>query len=115
MDIITVTVGRNVRPSHPTLANKPLSDNDWRAYVSEVSHLLRRYAANRTSWIEVHYGIGTWDGVAEESAKITIHDARTGGSAVPTLTRALRYLAGCHDQDALAVSVGRSELITVRG
>lgn len=110
----TVTIGRNV-PSHN---GEPMSALDWATFEDEVIEALTSAAWERQiAFVEVHRGMGGWDGVTEESVKIMM----ALKSALPELTEdcrdllslrnSLRDLVAFYGQDALALSIGECELI----
>ena len=59
--------------------------------------------------IETHYGKGTWDGVEEESAKISVLSDQPL-THLSYLRQALANLAEEYGQDAIALTIGTSEL-----
>jgi aspartate kinase len=72
MQAVGVTIGRNRRPESTVEPHAPLDDTAWAGFVGSVRDTLDHHLARPGSWIEVHYGAGEWDGVREESAKVTI-------------------------------------------
>ena len=61
---ITATVGRNV-------GTTPLDQGAWEALQQRVRNALAIATTDDdTRRTELHYGVGTWDGVTEESVKI---------------------------------------------
>src|SRR5690606_20012643 len=71
---VSFTIGRNHRPSHPTNANKPLSDEQWALFISDTKKVMSTFFTTKTGWFEIKYGKGEWEGVTEESATITFTD-----------------------------------------
>ena len=114
----TATIGRNFSNTHsnPALQGKPMTLSAWSRFVEDVTaDMASTYAdlyldgAERT--FEVHYGKGVWEGVEEESAKITLlaefeHDER----GLSTLRNYLSENARQYGQDAIALTIGTSEL-----
>ena len=65
--------------------------------------------AERT--FEVHYGKGVWEGVEEESAKITLlAEFELDERGLSTLRNYLSENARQYGQDAIALTIGTSEL-----
>ena len=126
MHSYTVTIGRNVPVTDPTLPQRddvtgqriqvPMSDEQWATFVEDVkADMASTYAdlyldrAERT--FEVHYGKGVWEGVEEESAKITLlAEFELDERGLSTLRNYLTDLAGEYGQDAIALTIGTSEL-----
>ena len=64
----TATIGRNV-------GTEPMTITDWEQFIEDVRSDMLRFAvesAIHVESVETHRGKGTWEGVEEESAKITI-------------------------------------------
>ena len=120
---VQVNAGRNV-------GTVPMSDERWDRFYAELSWALGRYAADMTPGLEWtdyaldaerHTGLGTWDGVTEESMHVSLYwddatpadkrDYAADLAAGDTLRATLKALARGYGQDALALIVG-SELIT---
>ena len=117
MHVYTATIGRNISTNHPdaTRAGKPLTLTEWGQFVEDVTadmgSLARRWDYAGDDTLEVHYGKGEWDGVEEESAKITLlTDMPLGECAVDDLRRLLTENARHYGQDAIALTIGTSEL-----
>lgn len=115
---VSFTIGRNHRPSHPTHANKPLSNEQWALFISDTKKVMSTFFTTKTGWFEVKYGEGEWEGVTEESATITFTDKI--GNLGPRLNapadqRAFQErvasLAHTYHQDAIAVTIGSVLLI----
>ena len=93
-----------------------MSDEQWATFVEDVkADMASTYAdlyldrAERT--FEVHYGKGVWEGVEEESAKITLlAEFELDERGLSTLRNYLTDLAGEYGQDAIALTIGTSEL-----
>jgi len=105
---ITATVGRN-------LNGVALTVEHWEALQRRVRNALT-YATTGKGKTETHYGVGTWDGVTEESVKIarygTAWSADYGQGAGPEWLRAeLGEIARVYRQDAIALVIGEGELI----
>lgn len=112
----TATIGRNFSPTHPLpgLQNKPMSLSAWGRFVEDVQADMYRFAVESAIHVEeseVHYGKGVWDGVEEESAKITIlTTSRADDGGLNILRNYLSENARGYGQDAIALTVGASEL-----
>ena len=100
---ITLTLGRNRQTT-------PMSGPEWLTFQRQATALLTELAGTEPSWIETHYGVGEWDGVREESVRITLLDALE----VPALgfLDAVSALAATYGQDAIAFATGTSVLLT---
>ena len=59
--------------------------------------------------LEVHYGKGTWEGVPEDSAMISVR-SHAPITHLHSLRRELGELADKYGQDAIALTIGTSEL-----
>ena len=115
---VSLTIGRNHRPSHPTHANKPLSNEQWALFIVDTKKVLVNFFSTTTGWFEVKYGAGEWEGVTEESATITFTDTASNvghrlGSRKEHLAfqNRLARLAHTYHQDAIAVSISHVILI----
>lgn len=103
---ITATIGRNI-------GDVPMGTSRWKTFPTDVRRILVRAATdNGANIIDVatRTGEGTWGGELEESASVTVV---TNG--LPNMTRIrtrLAALAARYEQDAIALAVGESELIT---
>src|SRR5664280_1000279 len=101
---LTVTVGRNI-------AGAPMTADHWEALQRRVRTVLA-YATTGAGRIESHYGVGEWDGVSEDSAKITRYGTTWGQERSAAWLRAeLGEVARVYRQDAIALVVGEGELI----
>lgn len=105
----TATIGRNV-PGHE---GEPMTLTMWEQFREDVTADMHRFAAEsalHVECIETTYGKGVWCGVEEDSAKITM--LTTAQADNPGILR--RYLsesARHYGQDAIALTIGQSELI----
>lgn len=106
MYVYTATIGRNMRTSTSTYA---MSAVRWEQFVEDVEADMLR--AVPSDIVEIHRGKGVWDGVEEESAKITLlrHSEATD-AMLYELRRYLSENARQYDQDAIALTIGESEL-----
>ena len=110
----TATIGRNVPSNH----GSPMSDLDWSTFEDDVTEaLLSGFPCHRHLTVEVHRGIGTWDGVTEESVKVTVLSPAQLPDVVEScydvlhIRSELRERAAFYGQDAIALTIGTSELI----
>lgn len=99
---LQVSIGRNI-------GAEPMSADLWRSFQDDARANLYAHTTGDERTVEFHYGTGVWDGVAEESAHVTIHTVRDYDRA--GLTRALAVLAHVYGQDAIALSIGVTDLI----
>jgi hypothetical protein len=96
---IVLTFGRNIGLT-------PMPDDRWRAFIQAAAAALTESAPG--AFIETHHGRGVWKGVAEDSAKV----AAIGGLAdLTALAARLEDLAAEFEQDAIALTVGTTQLI----
>jgi hypothetical protein len=100
MRTVMVSIGRNI-------GNEPMSDRDWTAFVNATSNAIRRAGESP----EIHFGHGTWDGIREESAHITVY--RHTDTEIPrtAIYERLAFLAEYFGQDAIALSISEPILI----
>ena len=105
MYVVSVTIGRNV-------GTTPMSDRRWREFVMDAQGTIEQNTFERQrESIEIHRGRGEWSGIEEDSAMVTVL-LRSGLSdeARANLKRDLSELARFYDQDAIALTIGTSEL-----
>lgn len=101
---VTVTIGRNV-------GNAPMSPNDWARFGARVEGVLIGALGVELGDIERHDGRGVWDGVEEDSAKFSVLVPDFDADKYAALKYRLRIIADDFEQDAIALSVGVSELV----
>lgn len=100
--IIQASIGRNI-------GSEPMSKRDWTRFLNDVADAIRAQGESP----EVHFGTGTWEGVTEESARITVYrDRMPDPYALLTITDRLATLAGRYGQDAIGLVVSESILCT---
>lgn len=104
----TATIGRNV-------GDTPMSDSEWETFIDEVTSDLSAYARSWDSAVpdavEIHRGQGSWGGVVEDSVKVTLlTEVSLGDNALSDLRRKLSENARLYNQDAIALTIGVSEL-----
>lgn len=113
----TATIGRNFSPTHPLpgLQSKPMTLSAWERFAEDVQADMVKYLqAGQVEpvTVEVHYGRGEWNGVTEESAKITVlRNDYADADYLTDLRYSLEILASDYGQDAIAFTVGTSELL----
>lgn len=106
---IQVNIGRNFE--HSTLGTVPMVSDKWREFQEQVVYILlqlREHTDMGEPSVEIHLGVGEWDGVPEESAKISVYNE--GGFDLVQVKNELRDLAKQFGQNTIALIVG-SELI----
>lgn len=127
-----ITIGRNTPVTDPTLPQyddvtgdriqAPMSITQWETFKDDAAEALR-VAFEKTrdtdsyGWsdgddemvIEAHHGKGVWKGVEEESTKVTMLTA-SPVTHLHWLRGELTALAREYGQDAIAFTVGESEL-----
>jgi deoxyadenosine/deoxycytidine kinase len=116
MKTATVTIGRNNK--NPQIG--PLWDSEWETFIDRVTAALRSFESKANggddTWTEIHLGTGTWNNIPEESAKITIfytaEDSSREQKAINELKETLAILGNIFEQDAIALSLGTSELVS---
>lgn len=96
---VTISVGRNVRST-------PMRAREWQAFTSDVARLLEHYGA--VVYVDGATSVGTWGGVREASCTWV---ATLSGDKVKHLRARLAQLAGAYCQDAIAMTVGKTELL----
>lgn len=101
-DIVTVTIsiGRNI-------GDEPMGDYQWEEYRNAISGYLARFAD--TVYVDGAHSRGEWDGIPEDSA--------TWVAAVPVgnvngLRASLVLDCWTYDQDAIALTIGETELVS---
>lgn len=101
-NIVHVTIGRNI-------GRVPMALPDWATFSTAVRDRLAWHLEGAT--VTEHDGTGDWEGVREESVVITAYGAPVTLNAQILLTRDLATLARNFEQDAIAVTFGRSVLV----
>lgn len=122
MYVIAVTIGRNVPVTDPTLPQydavtgvrltEPMTDARWADFIESVKRdVIEALDGNRYGVIEVSEGMGEWGGVTEPNATITVRrHTQAQDSQLERLRRYLSEDARHFDQDAIALTIGISEL-----
>lgn len=105
MYVYTITIGRNV-------GDVPMPDEQWHAFQQDVNSIIGN-VADPGGFFERHTGIGVWSLAPEQSHKqafgqdepltdLDLHNVRVN----------LAELARRYQQDAIALTIGQSELIS---
>jgi len=102
MTSITISIGRNIGAEPMTLTN-------WRDFISAVTRIIGYADPNAVLYVTAAESIGEWDGVSEQSRTWV---GSIADESVDSLRAMLRALASVYEQDAIALSVGHTELIT---
>lgn len=115
----TVTIGRNYGSvAHPELAGQPMSSLDWAEFEDKVAELLSdlcSFSSASEDFVEIHRGTGIWGGVREESAKLALYrEYPLTESQAFNLRSGLAELAEIYGQDAICLSIGQSELVSLK-
>ena len=106
---IQVNIGRNFE--HSTLGTMPMVSDVWREFQERVVDILlqlREHTDMGEPSVEVHLGVGYYDGIPEESAKISVY--HEGGFDLDAIREHLFELLPDYKQKSIALIVG-SELI----
>ena len=98
-------IGRNVDST-------PMSDARWADFIASVkADMMTALDADKISVIEVSEGMGEWEGIPEPNATIAVRrHTQAQDSQVEHLRRYLSENARIFDQDAIALTIGISEL-----
>lgn len=99
--IMQASIGRNI-------GSEPMSARDWTRFLNDVADAIRTHDESP----EVQFGTGTWEGVTEESARITVYRDEIDTGRVAWIKQRLRVLAGRYGQDAIGLVVSESMLCT---
>lgn len=114
MNITEIRIGRNI-------GNVPMPAVDWQRFIDEARTDLVDFAKDiqaENYWTEVHTGTGTFEGISEDSAIITLY--WDNGNPTPArvehahnqLTDHLIWLAAWYHQKAVAAVHGTSTLVS---
>lgn len=97
---VTVSIGRGAHERQ-----EPLDRIEWSAFRLAVGRLLD---VDGTVFVDGAASTGEWDGRAEESATFV---AEYPQHALASLRAGLRWLAKEYGQQAIALTVGRTEFV----
>ncbi len=95
----TVTIGRHV-------GEEPMAQARWSAFRAQVFVAVR--AASSAVYYVTEVGRGGWEGTPEEAYTVVFEPVADRQDALRDDLRGLRAL---YDQDAIAYTVGRTELL----
>jgi len=109
MHSVTVTIGRNFTSRLHPERTQELSAEAWKEFIEDVKDALSYHMIEDEDTLEVHLGSGSWQGIEEESAKVTLLSSDPIFPA--KLIKRLKTLAAIYAQDAIALTIGESELI----
>ena len=108
----TATIGRNCSNSlavPPSMRGQAMTLTRWEQFIEDVEADMLH--AIPSDLAEIHRGKGVWDGVEEESAKITLlRHSKATDDMIDELRRLLSENARQYGQDAIALTIGTSEL-----
>ena len=109
INYVQINIGRNIETKGMGLM--AMSAADWQEFQDDMANALlqfRECSDMGSGPVQIHKGIGEWDGIAEESAHISLfHD---GGFDLDNLKEYLSGQRSYYGQDAIAFIAG-SELI----
>lgn len=98
---IQVNIGRNVQ-------DVAMSESDWNLYIDRVRLDIETNAIAYDTGVEVHKGIGVYNGIVEESAHLSLLASNVSVSA---LKCDLAQSAAAYGQETVALIIAQSELI----
>lgn len=112
INTVTVTIGRNIKGT-------PMPAARWEAFEHAVRLDLQQYAETIDAdsyWTEHHAGVAPWQGVLEDSIKVTLLWSGSTLAELPAhradLRADLAQSAAVFEQDAIALAFGTSELVS---
>jgi len=106
MYVYTATIGRNVKDW-----GAPMHDALWETFQDRVSEIMAGHV-QEDDFLEIHRGTGEWEGVPEDSAMITVlRNEPLDEHDLHTLRYQLRLEATSFGQEAIALTIGQSELL----
>lgn len=99
------SIGRN------TIGGDPLRKEDWVRFVNAVNDVMS-ILSEGTDKPEIHFGTGTWDGITEDSAFITVRtEIAASDYAIRNVRDFLATDAFIYGQAAIGFTVGQSDLV----
>ena len=105
MHSYTLTIDRNI-------GTEPMSDKLWGSFKLSAYYTLFKLVGWHAI-AERFHGEGEWEGVKEESYKLTaLTETPLDAFLLEKLKRQLRIVAADYRQDAIALTIGESELVT---
>jgi len=103
----TITIGRN-----QSSTNEPMSTEDWNKFQNHLKEYLETFMLTADR-LEIHEGIGEWNGISEESVKFTLlTNIALLDWAIDDIKYELGTLAAVYDQEAIALTIGESILVS---
>jgi len=102
MKTVTISIGRNIN-------DWPMSADDWEMFRIGVRQLILTYWFDATIFVDDAFSIGVWNGIKEESSTFV---ASINEGEMTSFIAMLTGLAAAYEQDAIAVTVGETQLIT---
>lgn len=105
---VHITAGRNIGTEQMHL-------DRWETFVTRIQRALR-LAADLNGLgaipVEVHYGTGSYEGVKEDSVKVsTYFEGEAPEGFAQMLTVGLAHQARAFEQESIALSIGPSTLV----
>lgn len=99
MATVTVSIGRNV-------GDQPMNDTDWQNFISAVGASVKRDA--KAVYVDAAASRGEWEGIGEDS-RTWVADIDEWD--LGALRGSLKEWARIFRQDAIALTVGQTELV----
>jgi hypothetical protein len=96
---VTISIGRNVDDA-------PMSATAWSRFRADVRESLN--LCDGTLYVDAAQSVGEWEGVREDSATFV---AAVSLDCVPLIRADLHGLCLTYGQDAIALTVGTTELV----
>lgn len=100
MFTVMVSIGRNI-------GWQAMSTKDWTRFLNDTLNVIRHQGESP----EIHYGVGMWEGVVEESAHLTVYRDEVTADMTYAYRQGLARLAHIYGQDAIALSVTEPVLV----
>jgi hypothetical protein len=118
MYVYTATIGRNVPRTlivdgeDRNLSPVPMTVTMWEQFIEDVKAdmSMALHLDTEPIAVEIHRGKGAWEGVEEESAKITLLAESSRHFGLADLRSLLSENARQYGQDAITLTIGQSEL-----
>jgi hypothetical protein len=108
MYVYSLTIGRNI-------GSEPMTKLSWGWFQHDAMEMLRSAALDAALHVEAEersFGTGVWDGIAEDNATLSIRTPTLmDESVLNQLRKSVKTLAATFRQDAIALTIGTSELI----
>ena len=108
MYVYSLTIGRNI-------GSEPMTKLSWGWFQYDAMEMLRSAALDAALHVDAEersFGTGVWDGIPEDNATLSIRTtAKMDDSVLNRLRKSAKALAATYRQDAIALTIGTSELI----